>query len=288
MLGSKGITSSEASHIANFVKELVKAFDVNKDNFKVFTKSFTEDSKTLRLDSNEKIDNWGDKLLEKGKMYSLSAYLKEAIKYKEELYQQISEETLDSKTYEDKLESFTLELPVKPETSFSEYFIKHMTEDDRVKYLSSESICAHIGKFIHDFDDIRKQLDSMEPTSFQNISGLKVITVINTPLYEKEEILSELERLTSLHRNSEKIVNMYKANYENWKSSLLEKYETERIYYTNEHVKNFDKRRSTINVFEAEFQAKKLKRLSDNRALKIVIPESLSEIYNSVTERLNK
>ena len=61
MLEKTGLTSSEASHVANFIKEQVKNIDVTTSNFKVITQEGRREGNYLRLDSNEEIKN-GDEL----------------------------------------------------------------------------------------------------------------------------------------------------------------------------------------------------------------------------------
>ena len=60
MLGAEGISSSEASRIANLIKELVKGLDVTTSNFKIQSSYFREEGNTHRLDTNEKIENWNE------------------------------------------------------------------------------------------------------------------------------------------------------------------------------------------------------------------------------------
>ena len=98
MLDKTGLTSSEASHVANFIKEQVKNIDVTTSNFKVITQEGRRDGTYLRLDSHEEIKNWDDLLLEKGKLFALSAWLKESIKYKEEQIKKVRSSFLDVTT----------------------------------------------------------------------------------------------------------------------------------------------------------------------------------------------
>ena len=85
MLEAKGLTSSEASHIANFLKEQVKAIDINAPSFKVTRSVGIRNGEEHDLDTNQTIEGWDLKLLEKARFYALSAWLKEAIKAKEDL-----------------------------------------------------------------------------------------------------------------------------------------------------------------------------------------------------------
>ena len=83
MLDTKGLTSSEASHIANFLKEQVKGIDITVENFKVITSQGKRDNDWLPIDTNKAVEDLKGSLLKKAEYFSLSAWLREAIKYKD-------------------------------------------------------------------------------------------------------------------------------------------------------------------------------------------------------------
>ena len=66
MLDKKGLTSSEASHIANFLKEQVKKIDITPSNFKISTSIGIRGTSEMPLESNASIQNWKELLLKKG------------------------------------------------------------------------------------------------------------------------------------------------------------------------------------------------------------------------------
>lgn len=75
-----GLTSSEANFICERIKERLKpiVYEVNNIN----THTVTVDGEAY--DSNKRVDNIEDKLKEIAELYSVSAYLRTAIKEKEQ------------------------------------------------------------------------------------------------------------------------------------------------------------------------------------------------------------
>ena len=282
MLDKTGLTSSEASHIANFIKEQVKNIDVTTSNFKVITQEGRRDGTYLRLDSHEEIKNWDDFLLEKGKLFALSAWLKESIKYKEEQIKKVRSSFLDVTTLP-KIEE--LEPPTRPSTSFEDFFLE-LSIKEKAEYLLNESRASHIGKFIHKFDEVRNVIDNFKPTEFVNISSTEVMTVRNTMLYDREELLGRVEKLQNIHRECEKVINYYKAKHKEWAAELETKFQkTWRNYIEETHM--IAKENSAITrKAQADFEIERTNKLEVLKNLKITIPIEFQPILDEIYKKL--
>ncbi len=282
MLDKKGLTSSEASHIANFIKEQVKNIDVTTSNFKVITQEGRRDDTYLRLDSHEEIKNWDNLLLEKGKLFALSAWLKESIKYKEEQIKKVRSSFLDVTTLP-KIEE--LEPPTRPSTSFEDFFLE-LSIKEKAEYLLNESRASHIGKFIHKFDEVRNVIDNFKPTEFVNISSTEVMTVRNTMLYDREELLGRVEKLQNIHRECEKVINYYKAKHKEWAAELETKFQkTWRNYIEETHM--IAKENSAITrKAQADFEIERTNKLEVLKNLKITIPIEFQPILDEIYKKL--
>ena len=282
MLDKKGLTSSEASHIANFIKEQVKNIDVTTSNFKVITQEGRREGNYLRLDSNEEIKNWDELLLEKGKLFALSAWLKESIKYKEEQIKKVRSSFLDVTTLP------KIEEPVPPtrlSTSFEDFFLE-LSIKEKAEYLLNESRAAHIGKFIHNFDEVRNVLDNFKPTEFVNISSTEVMTVRNTMLYDREELLGRVEKLQNTHRECEKVINYYKAKHKEWAAELDTKFQKNWKDYVEE-VHMIEKENSMVGVkARADFEIERTSKLEVLKNLKITIPIEFQPILDEIYKKL--
>ena len=282
MLDKKGLTSSEASHIANFIKEQVKNIDVTTSNFKVITQEGRRDGTYLRLDSNEEIKNWDDLLLEKGKLFALSAWLKESIKYKEDQIKKIRSSSLDTSTLPKK---DVPKPPKKLDTSFEDFFLE-LSIKEKAEYLLNESKASHIGKFIHNFDGVRNVLDNFKPTEFVNISSTEVMTVRNTMLYDREELLGRIEKLQNIHRECEKVINYYKAKYKEWAAELDTQFQKNWKNYAEE-VHMIERENSMILVkARADFEIERTSKLEVLKNLKITIPIEFQPILDEIYKKL--
>ena len=282
MLDKKGLTSSEASHIANFIKEQVKNIDVTTSNFKVITQEGRRDGTYLRLDSNEEIKNWDDLLLEKGKLFALSAWLKESIKYKEDQIKKIRSSSLDTSTLPKK---DVPKPPTKLDTSFEDFFLE-LSIKEKAEYLLNESRASHIGKFIHKFDEVRNVIDNFKPTEFVNISSTEVMTVRNTMLYDREELLGRIEKLQNTHRECEKVINYYKAKHKEWAAELDTKFQKNWKNYAEE-VHMIERENSMILVkARADFEIERTSKLEVLKNLKITIPIEFQPILDEIYKKL--
>ena len=282
MLDKKGLTSSEASHIANFIKEQVKNIDVTTSNFKVITQEGRRDGTYLRLDSHEEIKNWDDLLLEKGKLFALSAWLKESIKYKEDQIKKIRSSSLDTSTLPKK---DVPKPPAKLDTSFEDFFLE-LSIKEKAEYLLNESRASHIGKFIHKFDEVRNVIDNFKPTEFVNISSTEVMTVRNTMLYDREELLGRIEKLQNTHRECEKVINYYKAKHKEWAAELDTKFQKNWKNYAEE-VHMIERENSMILVkARADFEIERTSKLEVLKNLKITIPIEFQPILDEIYKKL--
>jgi len=275
ILGAKGLTSSEANHVTNIVKELVKDLQIG---LTLSTSYITEGDEKLPLDENKKNDNWVSDTQKSGKLYGLSAWLKTAIKFKERLLDRIERESFVSTIESPTLESF----PAMPYTEFEEY-LNQLNTKDRNEYLSAEAMAAHIGKLVHSFDEVRKQSDEFVPTSFMR-TGERTVAVKSTRLYTNEELSEGFYTLQRQHRKAEKIVNLYKSRSHDWAKEVQKE--------RNNKVKAIQSRNTDVQLrhnklVEAErldFENEKREEKKIISELKIIIPNKLQ----STLEEVNK
>lgn len=290
MLGEKGLTSSEASRIADFIKELVKGIYIDVDTFPVITSTTSRGGKELLLDTNVANPEWKNDLQKKAKLFGLSAWLKEGIKFKEDKISMERmmkfENTKEGIKMIENEEDTTLEYPLPPNESFENYFRTEMNIREQNDYLTQEALASHVGKFIHNFDPIRKKIETFEPVTFRAISSNETLSIENTLLYDKKELYEDIEELISIHRDAEKILNFYKAKHKEWVAENVREYHIKMNSY-NLDLKDVNLRNNAaFKSARSEFEIEKTKRLEDLSTLKIVIPNDLQSILDEVLEKL--
>lgn len=279
ILGTHGLTSSEANHVTNVTKELVK--DLNVERLALSTSVIKKDGESLRLDENQRKDNWVANIKRVGELFALSAWLKSGIKLKEEMLNEQSRRTVEPVARPD-FPSY----PDSIDTSFPT-FLNSLSVKEHNDYLSSEAIAAHIGKFIHNFDAVRKASEEFRPTIFQEIKN-EVVVIQNTRLYTQEELSEGFFELQKSHREAERVVNNYKAKHKEWVKNLEDEYyvayqKVADIHRTLTAEYNAEMQKATL-ALEADKREKK-KEISN---LKIVIPTALQETLDFVNQYAKK
>lgn len=284
MLEAKGLTSSEASHIANFLKEQVKAIDITAESFQVVTSIGTRDGKEHPLDNNKEITDWEVKLLEKARFYALSAWLKEAIKAKDDLIKNERSKSFNVLLLEG-LKKYP-EAPARPDVSFDTFFRNQLVTREQSDYLSAEALASHVGKFIHSFDEVRKQFQDFKPTRFIKLSETETMTVTDELLYNEAELIKKFEQLQSIHRDAEKVINSFKAKHKNWVATTDNQYQLDVARYKREIMTTDKENNAIIQEHTKEFEIIKTNNISAYSALKIIIPNDLQPIMDEVTAKL--
>ena len=288
LLGAGGLTSSEANHITNITKELVKDINSKSANMPLVTSKATVNGKTYPLDSNKAIEGWVDLIGRKGELYSLSAWLKTGIKGKEDelkrldtLTQNINMEATMSQTNLEGLKPLVAR-PRVPQTTFLAY-LNTLTTKERCEYLSNEAMASHIGQFVHKFDEVREQLLGFEVTTLKELKN-EIIIEEHELLYEKEDLIDGFFQLQKQHRDFEKSVNYWKAQHKKWERLMLDEYA--------EQVIIVDGKNREIQIYNANLKTvateKLLAEVRSDKALisqlKIIIPKDLQATLDFVQD----
>ncbi|CEN32895.1 hypothetical protein [Capnocytophaga cynodegmi] len=165
------------------------------------------------MDNFKKVENIDEKLEKIETLYTISAYLRSAIKEKDNRINEISQKTLQIRQKSrGKSKKIDFEALDKLKNVTIEDFLKTLPLEEVIKYKSCKAKAAHIGKFIHNFDALCEDITKKELISLRQI-GEKVFKIINVPLHEIEELQILQEKLLAQHREFESEVNFYKAKF---------------------------------------------------------------------------
>ena len=229
------------------------------------------------LDNFEKVDDIGGKLTEIGSLYAISAYLRTAIKEKEARL-----DVLTKKLTNIQLEA---EAEVKPidyeqlnrlrEVTIEDY-LKTLSLEEVVRYKEAEAKAAHIGKYIHNFDEVRTNLSKKELITLKQV-GEQVFKVKNVPLYDLAELQKLQEQLLAQHREVESEVNFYKAQFRTFQNNA-------QLQYEQELQKLQQERQKKVTALVVEKTAELMKIKETVAGFRIVVPNS----YKSTIEHLLK
>ena len=270
---TSGLTSSEANYVCERIKERLKPIQDLVSSIETHTSSIDGEP----LDTFTKVDNIGAKLSEIGALYAISAYLRTAIKEKE-----MRLEIVNRKLNEVIAKA---EEEVKPIDYEPLHRLRDVTIDDYLKTLSVEAVvrykeaeakAAHIGKYIHSFDEIRTKLTKKELISFREV-GEQVFKVKNIPLYNLAELQQLQEQLLAEHREYESEVNYYKAQFRTYQNNC-------KLQYEQEHQRLLQERQNQVKALVVEKTAELTKQKEKIASYRIIMPND----YKNTIETLLK
>lgn len=279
ILGVQGLTSSEANHVTNIVKELVKGLD--SATLVIASTSVEKNGIWHKMDENAKKDTWVEDIKRVGELYALSAWLKSGIKLKEDMLNNVNRiqpVNVDTPEY--------LPMPVEKATSFETYVLTLNTKEYN-EYLANEAVAAHVGKFVHSFDKIRNQSDNFQPAELKEFKN-ELVMLKHTRLYTKEELEAGFFELQKIHREAEKIVNSYKAKHKEWVKTVQDEYTKEAQHVMSENNKLRIAHTDALYQAAQEAETKKREERKTISNLKILIPNALQETLDFVNQYAKK
>lgn len=245
-----GLTSSEANFICERIKERLKpiVYEVNNIN----THTVTVDGEAF--DSNQRVDNIELKLKEISELYSVSAYLRTAIKEKDKRIEEIvaknqsAQREAKDEVKKERISEVFIENP-----NF-ETFLATLDLESQVEYNNAYERNAVLNKSIK---DINKILNAIVNTPLINIenSNSKEIKTERIPLYSQEELKKLLSDLNEEITEYVIVLDKYKQLYKEYEVKCKEEYqeESERIEYDYEEKVQklkFEKKTASIKAKE--------------------------------------
>ena len=276
----KGLTSTSANMIANKAKEAIRQIESDVANIH----PLNVDIELLFNGQVKRITN-GDTSLEKMdekikliyEAKALQAWLREALKAKEKVVEMVSHVSFDKWCKDNNIERPEL---VKPEDPKSiDELIGELPEAERVKIYMLQQKVATIGKIIHNDGPLataRKAiLDKVKNPTTTEGEGQNMIIRTYTPSITYDEVNNKFNELIDKHREYQAQLNkiMYDLEKEETDQALEYK-KAEKIAYA-EYSDKMDKLSRDYEIWKAQS-------IKEAKDLKIVLPESLHEIYNKL------
>ena len=280
MLGKDGLTITSANHLANIAKEMYEALVSKLESLKFYSRDYmlAIAGKTFRVENESEkseLSTLASGLKEIGALKSLIAFLREGIKAKNEM----SSDAAFEEHVEELIKSGREDLKkplAKKEVAFEEELSK-LTAEQKARYYALEAKCAAIGSFIHPegaFAKARK--DFLEHTKDPiKVMGKGQEAEINTysSSFTAEEIDAMFFELQKEYRN-------YQAEFNKLKAEVDEKVAEANREIANDNLAAMklwvDTRKVERTLYDAEV-----------KALKVVIPQNLREVYEKVNAVAN-
>ena len=276
--GEKGITSTSANHIANLAKEAYEKLEA-----KLNTTSFIKETiqiigstaeTTVKLSRAGLITLAPNVLKEICEYKSLIAWLREAIKEKENLFKAnklwVSDEYTEHMKNRPQCEDYLTEQDV----------IESWTVAEQEDYLSLETVCAVVGKYIHPNGPLSKAKTELSnrinrPVSTE-CSGRDTIIRKYYPEATEEQVNTLFFSLQRNHREYQARLNGIKHKIDiTLREDIQKKDEAFKLA-----LEEYNKKTSELLVADKLTREEKHKEIE---ALKIIIPNDLKSVYDKLT-----
>lgn len=282
------LTSTEAQNICNVANEVIAGLTESINSVQFYNTSITSiissDNEVCAGRGTTDIAWIQDSIIKIGQYNSLIAWLKEAIKNKNEALDELSDMELQEwsefKCYPKPIS------PCRKITVTKEDVIRNLEAPELNKYFTLQSRAAAIGKFIHETGSISKAKVMLNKVIAEpnKVSGAGRDTVVYkyTPSVEVAEVNDMFLSLMSEHRNLNAQLNFIKAKAveEANKQNIAneQEYQKARTAYSKEYNDWIDKTEDLQSRFNQYITTEKEK----ISKLKINVPDSLMETYKSI------
>jgi len=278
--GEKGLTSTSANFIANKSKEIFEGIEKELDEFTFVNVTYkVAGAEPILVEAGKSLD-WLktkiDELDKIGKLKALNAWLREAVKQKDDAQEDLRNKDMIRWLCEK--EETIMERP-RLNAVTEDMIINQMTVGERQKYLELEAQAANIGKIIHrdgSFNKARKIV--------KNQMGKQDVTGVGTPsltvsMYSSSVPVEEIDKLfMQLQDKFRKI----QAELNGIKHAIKEKETKENDRLLSEYQiqqNEYDAWFKMKNAEFSQFKNNEMQRIAD---LKVIIPDNLKDIYEYV------
>ena len=287
---NEGMTSTTANYYANIAKELQNAALERLNSVKFYSTSIAvigSSEKQLMSEGNPCLDFIMDDLLTVSSMNAFCAWVREAIKEKDEQQHSVLRMSIEEWA---KIQG--LELPVMPvmpknmATHTEQDVINSWDINKRNKYLRCEAFAATFGKYIHPegaYSKARKKAHAALNNPITTVGeGRDMILHYTESSVDINAVDSLFLALQDQYRSYEKELNQLKAEIKEIVNAVIRDqqaaYEKEVDVWKSAHNEfnaKWNELRSQFNVW----QKNELERIAK---LKIAIPDTLKGTFNVV------
>lgn len=292
---NEGLTSTSANFYANIAQEMIQAAQERLNNVKFFQVSVASISggeKQLMTVGQKSLDSIKDDLEKVAAMNSFCAWVREAIKEKEKMNDEVVATTLESWS-----ENQGIELPKQPTYPESisypteETIMKSWDINKRNKFLRLEAFASTYGKYIHPkgaFSKARKEVHTAKNCPiYREGSGRDLILYYQDPTIEVEEVDNMFMSLQDTYRSYEKELNALKAELKEEVNKLSNAREQEYREKMAEFKAKYDRYNSELGELRSRFNSWKTSEMERISKLKIALPKDLLNIFEEIKRQSN-
>lgn len=293
---SVGLSSTEGNFYCNIAKELQEAAAERLNNLKFVDYSIAvigNDNKQPMVVGNKDLNFIEVDLQLQSSMFAFCAWVREAIKEKERLQNEIDWMNLDSWIKQQGITTLSMPVsPDEPEDIEEQDVINSWDINKRTKYLRLETFAAHYGKLIHPngaYSKARKDAHiAVNNPITKEGSGRDMVLYYSEPSVSIQDIDSKFLEIQNQYREYEKELNQMKAEIKDtvneWTRAAYSEYEKLQEEW-KVLTKEYQAERLDLSAKFSVWKTNELERISK---LKIVIPDSLKDTFKLILETTSK
>jgi hypothetical protein len=278
-----GLTSTSANHIANLAKEYYQTLTMKLENIKFYDEKISlissSDSKLLRggitLSTLEEIKSDLYKIAD---AKSLIAWLREAIKAKDNLLKELKSISLAKWCTENNIDY--PEIPEMEDIMTEDEYLSTLSVKERNRFFFLQTICSVLGQYIHPngtYSHERKSLkNKMQNPNSLSGTGRDAILYSYTPTISLDSVDELFFELQAKHRE-------FQAELNGMLHKMQQAIDADEVAKRAEHTAKMNEYGAFIEKYNAEYRKSLKEKEMEISKLKIIIPNSLTEIYDKVS-----
>lgn len=289
----EGLTSTSGSYYCNIAQEMIQAATERLNSVKFYQVSVASiggGEKQLMTVGQTSLDFIKDDLEKSSEMNSFCAWVREAIKKKEELISHIAAYSIEEWAKENNIE--IPEQPQYPNPSIradEKEVIDSWDANKRNKYLRLEAFASTYGKYIHPkgaFSKARKDVHAAENCPiYKEGTGRDLILYYQDPTIKVEDVDAMFMSLQDTYRSYEKELNAMKAELKEAVNKLDMTREREYQDRMAEFKANYEIYNSKMQEFRSQFNNWKTSEQERISQLKITLPTNLLRIFEEIRKQ---
>lgn len=290
--GTEGLSSTSANFYANMAQEMIVDSVQKLQNVQFYDVDICslQNSTPMPMSKGTKdLDFIENTLMEVGEMNAFCAWIREAIKEKDDQIKNIDYLSFEDWCNINNIEFKIPEVCSRPKTVTIEDIIKEWPAEKINKYYTLEAMAATFGKYIHPkgaFSKAREQFHGVVNNPIiKEDTNTNILLYYRNPSVSTTKVENVFLNLQKTYRSYEKELNFLKAELKNQtnKRNLDNKinYEKELHKYETCYAEYTNKKQESINTYNA-WKITEQERISN---LKIIIPKSLEKIFLSIKNR---
>ena len=291
--GEEGMTSTSAQHVSAMANVMVQDIKQHLMGLRLYEKSIRVigDVECKVETVNNTLPEISDGVKQICKANALIAWLREAVKEREQAQQYIQDMTLDKWMELQGIEKPASPVPpMMPKINFQDYktiLDTGLTVKEYNRFVELNSALAVYGEMIHDKGLLTRQKNELarilqNPTEVKESGRDTIITTYKVDVNVAVDIDKLYTELQSEYRKLQAEKNGIEAKF----SNLAMDYQTRKMEEWKAAKSQYDRDLTRVNSelvgIQTQMQEWKKQRLEELAALKIIIPNDLKALYKSL------